>query len=172
MFRLFKKKKPKDKLKQSGNVPKVFADKYPYKKEDTTKTVERFNKDFGLDKFVLPKGFIEFVETKKWYGFIKEGVPEFETIPYEKIIDAAYDLIMGSDVFMLPPFCIPFGDGETGHETYALDYLQCGIDGEPQVILVCHESIEYEDNEDVSTYNFNKVTIPNFEKFFKILKER
>ena len=118
----------------------------------------------------MPKGFKEFVAAKKWYGFIKEGVPEFETILYNEILGVAYDLIMGSDVFTLPPLCIPFGSGESGHEMYSLDYSQCGIDGDPQVILVDDESIDYEDNEDVSTYTFNKVVIQNFEKFLEIVK--
>ncbi|MCL2862096.1 MAG: hypothetical protein FWE22_06775 [Firmicutes bacterium] len=177
IFDIFKKKKQEqvniEIIQKKTYVGNVFLDKYPYGNEPIEETISIFNKDFKIEKFVLPKGFREFIATKKRYGFPLDEVPEFETIPYEEILDVAYNLIMGSDIFSLPPLCIPFGSGESGHEVYSLDYSQCGINGEPQVILTDDEEIDYEDNEDVSTYNFNKVyASKDFEQFLKIVREK
>ena len=178
MFSLFKSQKRRNKLNTNGNIPKVFVNAYSFGDDENLtdnldEIIKKFNQDFELEKFVLPKGFREFIANKKQWGFPSDEVPEFETMPYEEILSVAYDLIMGCDVFMLPPFCIPFGGGDCGHTLYSLDYSNCGIAGEPQVILTDDEWIDYEDNEDVSTYNFNKVyAAKNFEQFLKIVKER
>lgn len=148
-------------------LPTVFTKKYSNEKNH-----DNFERDFELNSYKLPDGFIDFCNSDKIYS-LGEDFLNLNPLKFSEIIKTAELLIWGSDVFCIPPHCIPFCDDESGgHVYYCLDYNLCGKQGSPRVVCVDNELIAFDNNENVAEYNFKeKVIADSFDEFLKKLKE-
>lgn len=148
-------------------LPTVFTKKYSDEQLN-----DSFEREFDLNSYKLPDGFIDFCNSNKVYS-LGEDTLNIYPFKFTEIIESAKNLILGSDVFCIPPHCIPFcDDASGGHVCYCLDYNLCGKQGSPRVIYVDNEFIDFDDEENINEYNFEETIIANsFDEFLEKIKE-
>lgn len=151
-------------------LPTVFTKKY----SDETLN-DNFEKEFNLDSYKLPDEFVDFCNSNKIYrlGEDPRYASDLYPLKFTKIIESAKHSIMWSDVFCIPPHCIPFCYDESGgHVFYCLDYNLCGKQGSPRIISVDNEFIDFDDYKNVREYNFKeKIIAESFGEFLKLIEE-
>ena len=148
-------------------LPTVFTKKY-----NDEQLNDSFEKEFGLNSYKLPDGFIDFCNSNKVYSLGEETL-DIYPLKFTEIIKSAKNLLLGSGVFCIPPHCIPFCDDESGgHVYYCLDYNLCGKQSTPRVIYVDNEFIDFDNYENINEYNFNETIVANsFDEFLEKIKE-
>ena len=169
----------KTKMKFLKPIPKIFTKKHDEKLDFDNK--EKFNKEFALKSYKLPARLNEFIDSDKQYHYKVDKRLNIIPIKFNDIEKRAYFYLMDSDVFNIPPHCIPFAEDESvGEVIYVLDYNLCGKQGEPRVLCIDITDIEYEDNaktddwgdEVIGSYIYNEEVIANtFSEFLSKLEE-